>query len=71
MTSAEGGFYSALDAEVDAEEGKSYIWTKEQIQEVLGKKDAKLFMQVYGVEEGPNFESGTNILYLPSPNFQV
>ena len=67
MTSAEGGFYSALDAEVEAEEGKSYIWTKEQIQEVLGKKDAKLFMQVYGVEEGPNFEGGTNILYLPVP----
>ena len=67
MTSAEGGFYSALDAEVDAEEGKSYVWTKEQIQDILGKKDAKLFMQVYGVEEGPNFEGGTNILYLPVP----
>ena len=67
MTSAEGGFYSALDAEVDAEEGKSYLWTKGQIQKVLGKKDAKLFMQVYGVDGGPNFEGGTNILYLPAP----
>ena len=67
MTSAEGGFYSALDAEVDAEEGKSYLWTKAQIQEVLGKKDAKLFMQVYGVDRGSNFEGGTNILYLPVP----
>ena len=67
MTSAEGGFYSALDAEVDAEEGKSYLWTKKQIQETLGKKDAKLFMQVYGVDKGTNFEGGTNILYLPLP----
>ena len=67
MTSAEGGFYSALDAEVDAEEGKSYLWTKEQIQKILGKKDAKLLMQVYGVDKGPNFEGGTNILYLPAP----
>ena len=67
MTSAEGGFYSALDAEVDAEEGKSYLWTKEQIQKILGKKDAKLLMQVYGVDKGPNFEGGTNILYLPVP----
>ena len=67
MTSAEGGFYSALDAEVDAEEGKSYLWTKEQIQRILGRKDAKLFMQVYGVDKGPNFEGGTNILYLPVP----
>ena len=71
MTSAEGGFYSALDAEVDAEEGKSYVWKKEQIQKVLGKKDAKLFMQVYGMDEGPNFEGGTNILYLPVPTSSV
>ncbi len=67
MTSAQGGFYSALDAEVDAEEGKSYLWTKEQIQKTLEKKDAKLFMQVYGVDKGPNFEGGTNIPYLPVP----
>lgn len=67
MTSAEGGFYSALDAEVDAEEGKSYLWTQKQIQKILGKKDAKLLMQVYGVDKGPNFEGGTNILYLPVP----
>ena len=67
MTSAEGGFYSALDAEVDAEEGKSYLWTQKQIQKILGKKDAKLFMQVYGMDKGPNFEGGTNILYLPVP----
>ena len=67
MTSAEGGFYSALDAEVDAEEGQSYLWTSKQIQDVLGKRDAKLFMQVYGVDKGPNFEGGTNILYLPVP----
>ena len=71
MTSAEGGFYSALDAEVDAEEGKSYVWTKEQIQEVLGKKDAKLSIQVYGVDKGPNFEGGTNILYLPFPTSSI
>ena len=67
MTSAEGGFYSALDAEVDAEEGQSYLWTSRQIQDVLEKKEAKLFMQVYGVDKGPNFEGGTNILYLPVP----
>ncbi len=67
MTSTEGGFYSALDAEVDAEEGKSYVWTREQIQKILEKRDAKLFMRVYGVDKGPNFEGGTNILYLPAP----
>ena len=67
MTSTEGGFYSALDAEVDAEEGKCYVWTKTEIQKILGKKKAKLFTKVYGVDKGPNFEGETNILYLPSP----
>ncbi|MCZ6678040.1 MAG: DUF255 domain-containing protein [Candidatus Poribacteria bacterium] len=67
MTSPEGGFYSALDAEVDAEEGKSYVWTKKEIQQILGKKGSKLFMQVYGVDKGPNFEGETNVLYLPAP----
>ena len=67
MTSAEGGFYSAIDAEVDAEEGKYYVWTKPEIQKILGKQKAKLFLRVYGVDNGPNFEGETNILYLPAP----
>ncbi len=65
MTSAEGGFYSALDAETDAEEGKYYVWTKEEIRKVLGRRKSKLFMTVYGVDKGPNFE-GKNIPYLPT-----
>lgn len=67
MTSPEGGFYSAIDAEVDAEEGKFYVWTKAEIRKILGKRKAKLFNKVYGVEKGPNFEGETNILYLPAP----
>ena len=67
MTSTEGGFYSAIDAEVDAEEGKYYVWTMPEIQEILGKRKAKLFSKVYGVDKGPNFEGETNILYLPAP----
>ena len=66
MTSTGGGFYTALDAEVDAEEGKSYVWTKDEIQQILEKKQAKLLIKVYGVDKGPNFEGGTNILYLPA-----
>lgn len=67
MTSTEGGFYSAIDAEVDAEEGKYYVWTKPEIQKILGKRKAKLFTKVYGVDNGPNFEGETNVLYLPAP----
>ena len=64
MTAPEGGFYSALDAETDAEEGKYYVWTADEIQKILGKKEAKPFGAVYGVQKGPNFE-GKNILYVP------
>ena len=67
MTSTGGGFYSAIDAEVDAAEGKYYVWTKPEIQKILGKRKATLFTKVYGVDKGPNFEGDTNILYLPAP----
>ena len=66
MTSPEGGFYSAIDAETDAEEGKYYVWTEEEIRDVLGRRKSKLLLKVYGVKKGPNFE-GKNILYLPAP----
>ena len=64
MTAPEGGFYAALDAETDAEEGKYYVWTTDEIRKVLGKKDAKRFNDVYGVNKGPNFE-GKSVLYVP------
>ena len=64
MTAPEGGFYSALDAETDAEEGKYYVWTADEIRKILGKKDAARFKAVYGVDKGPNFE-GKSVLYVP------
>ena len=64
MTAPEGGFYSALDAETDAEEGKYYVWTADEVQKVLGKKEAERFAKVYGVDKGANFE-GKNVLYVP------
>ena len=65
MTAPEGGFYAALDAETDAEEGKYYVWTADEIQKILGKKRAARFAGVYGVDTGPNFE-GKNVLYIPN-----
>jgi uncharacterized protein YyaL (SSP411 family) len=55
MTSPDGAFYTAFDAEVDAQEGLSYLWTTTEILNTLGPDDAKLFNQVYGVDQGPNF----------------
>ncbi|MGI0010762.1 MAG: thioredoxin domain-containing protein [Nitrosopumilaceae archaeon] len=60
MTSPEGGFYSAQDADSEGEEGKYYVWKKSEIQEILGK-DSDVFCLYYDVIDGGNFE-GHNIL---------
>jgi len=61
MTSPEGGFYSAQDADSEGEEGKFYVWKKKEIQEILGK-DSDIFCLYYDVTDGGNFE-GHTILY--------
>ena len=79
MTSPQGAFYTAFDAEVDAQEGLSYLWTADEINAILGPDDAKVFNRVYGVDRGPNFADphhGTgspdkSILYLPQPVTQA
>lgn len=55
MTSPEGGFYSALDADSEGEEGKFYVWSKAEVQEVLGT-DAELFCEYYDITEAGNWE---------------
>src|SRR5207253_924423 len=55
MTSPDGAFYTAFDAEVDAQEGLSYLWTLPEVEAILGPEDGKLFAQVYGLDRGPNF----------------
>jgi uncharacterized protein YyaL (SSP411 family) len=54
------GFYSTQDADSEGEEGKFFVWTPDEIREVLGD-DADAFMAAYGVTPGANFE-GRNIL---------
>ena len=59
MTSPEGGFYSAQDADSEGEEGKFFVWTAEEIEAVLGEEEAELLGRTYGVMPGGNFEGNT------------
>jgi uncharacterized protein YyaL (SSP411 family) len=58
MRGPEGGFYSALDADSEGEEGKFYVWTAEQVREVLGD-DAQPALEYLGVHPGGNWEGKT------------
>lgn len=56
MTSAEGGFYSAQDADSDGVEGKYYVFSYEEIIDLLGKETGKAFNKYYGIKQDGNFE---------------
>jgi uncharacterized protein YyaL (SSP411 family) len=71
MTSPDGAFYSALDADTDGEEGKHYVWTGEEITTVLGNaSDTEFVKTVYGVG-APNFEEKYHVLRLPKPLAEI
>jgi uncharacterized protein len=62
MRGPEGGFYSALDADSEGEEGRFYVWTPAQVREVLGDRSEPV-IEFYGLTESGNFE-GANVLHL-------
>ena len=66
MTSPEGSFYSAEDADSEGEEGKFYVWTPDEIEQVLEPEEAGLALRYWDVTERGNFE-GKNILNVPRP----
>jgi uncharacterized protein YyaL (SSP411 family) len=59
MTSPQGAFYTALDAEVDGQEGASYLWTRQEADEILAgvadSSEVARFCRVYGLDQDPNF----------------
>ncbi|MDK1343320.1 thioredoxin domain-containing protein [Streptomyces sp. 378] len=70
LRTSEGGFASALDADSDDGtgqhvEGAYYVWTPEQLREVLGEEDAELAAEHFGVTEEGTFEEGASVLQLP------
>ncbi len=61
MTSPEGAFYSAEDADSEGEEGKFYVWSAEEIIDILGKDLGSIFCSAFNVTKKGNFE-GKNVL---------
>src|SRR6059036_3091098 len=62
LTSPEGAFYSAEDADSEGVEGKFYVWTPEDLKRVLGEQEAAFFAGHYDVTQNGNFEHGWSIL---------
>ena len=64
MTAPNGGFYTAEDADSDGEEGKFYVWTQDELRDVLLPGEFEAVRKTYGVTTHGNFDHGTNIFYL-------
>jgi len=64
LRTGEGGFASALDADTEGEEGRFYVWTPDQLTEVLGEEDGAWATRLFEVTG--TFEHGTSTLQLPA-----
>jgi uncharacterized protein len=69
MTAPEGGFYSTTDADSEGEEGKFFVWSKDELFDILGD-DARVAVEYWGVTMRGNFE-GHNILFVPNEDAVV
>jgi uncharacterized protein len=65
MTAPEGGFYSATDADSEGEEGKFFVWSYNELQDLLVEDEFNVAVEYWGVTKSGNFE-GKNILYVPN-----
>ena len=65
LAAPQGGLYSAQDADSEGEEGKFYLWTRAEIDDVLGPELGAVAASFYGVTGEGNFE-GSNILRRPA-----
>ena len=63
MSSSDGAFYSAQDADSEGVEGKFYVWSQDEIRSLLTEQDAAITERFFGVSSEGNFE-GENILYV-------
>ena len=66
LTSPDGGFYSAEDADSEGVEGKFYVWTRAEVEKILGDR-AENFCRAYDVTTEGNWEHGNNVLHVVMP----
>ena len=78
LSSPEGGFYSAEDADSEGEEGTFYVWSTAELKELLDEDGYELIRRVYSVRESGNYaeestgeRTGKNILHLQRPVEEV
>lgn len=74
MTHPEGGFYTAIDADSDGEEGSYYLWTQKEIQKILSNEETSYFNEAYSIQPKGNYfdtsigkKTSKNILFLEKP----
>ncbi len=67
MTSPDGAFYAAQDADSEGEEGKFFVWRQAELKKLLGAADAELITTHFGVMPDGNFEHGTSIFEAVKP----
>lgn len=65
MTSPEGGFWSAIDAETDGREGAYYVWTRSDLRDVLSEEDFDFLAPLFGFSGPAFFEEDSYVLHLP------
>ncbi|UZH54512.1 thioredoxin domain-containing protein [Salinimicrobium tongyeongense] len=63
LSNNEGGFFSSLNADSDGEEGKYYIWTLEDLRNILNASELELITEYYNIEPYGNWEKGKNVLF--------
>lgn len=71
LTAPEGGFYSAEDADSEGEEGRFYLWSEDEIRQVLKPREADLIVRIFQVQKSGNYteeatggKTGSNILHM-------
>jgi uncharacterized protein YyaL (SSP411 family) len=67
MRDPSGGYYTAIDADSEGEEGKFYRWEKAEVEKALAVEELKLLAAVYGLDGNPNFEEKYYALQLARP----